>query len=198
MSRNKYKYIDKRKKRFGNITPAIREKLRIKEEALTHEYLLRVLHYEPETGLFYWKEHERWSLIGEIAGKPTGQGYIRIKIAGIDYHKSYAYQAHRLAWFYIHKRWPVDQIDHKNRIKDDNRICNLRECTTEQNMLNVVPKNPPKSGYRGVKELGPNQWRAMLGKRLLGIFPTKDKAIIARLEAEQEYYGDNEFFPHQS
>jgi len=48
-------------------------------------------------------------------------GYIIIKINRKDY------QAHRLAWLYEYGNFPKQTIDHINRIKTDNRICNLRD-----------------------------------------------------------------------
>ena len=45
------------------------------------------------------------------------------------------------------KKW---QVDHANRIKHDNRRCNLRMATIQQNGANKISKNKAKSGYRGV------------------------------------------------
>lgn len=41
-------------------------------------------------------------------------------------------------------------VDHKNRDRLDNRKCNLRYATKEQNMANTVSKKRSNSGYRGV------------------------------------------------
>jgi hypothetical protein len=49
---------------------------------------------------------------------------------------------------------PKIQVDHINRDKLDNRICNLRECNNYQNSVNRgVNKNHPV-GYKGVRILG--------------------------------------------
>lgn len=88
---------------------------------LTHSELIRLLSYDAKTGIFVWKANRGTRKVGnKAAGSKTTRGYINIKVNGISY------QAHRLAWFYIHKKWPDDQIDHKNQIKSDNRIKNLR------------------------------------------------------------------------
>jgi hypothetical protein len=67
---------------------------------LTQEYLKSILHYNPDTGIFIWKE--RKNLIGKqkvfntrFSGKNAGSlntiKYIAIRINDIDY------LAHRLA-----------------------------------------------------------------------------------------------------
>jgi len=55
------------------------------------------------------------------------------------------YLAARLAWFYTHGVWPVGEMDHINRNRDDNRLCNLRVVTRKENCKN--------SGVRGHNRL---------------------------------------------
>jgi hypothetical protein len=64
--------------------------------------------------------------------KQNSLGYVQIKISGKLYH------AHRLAWLYVYGYMPEKEIDHINRIRDDNRIANLREATSQLNSLTLV------------------------------------------------------------
>jgi hypothetical protein len=82
---------------------------------------LGAIEYNPETGLF--------SRNGKPAGTMTKAGYIHIRL---DYK---IYQAHRLAWYMCYGKWPR-YIDHINRVKDDNRLSNLREITPWENKAN--------------------------------------------------------------
>lgn len=41
-------------------------------------------------------------------------------------------------------------LDHRNGIRSDNRLENLREATNSQNQMNKAPKRGSKSGYKGV------------------------------------------------
>lgn len=68
--------------------------------------------------------------IGSKAGTFDKEGYVVIKI------NSKAYRRSRLVWFYVHGRWPYDQIDHINNHKTDDRISNLREATNTENSRN--------------------------------------------------------------
>ena len=97
--------------------------------ALTAERLRELLNYDRETGVFTRNEDRGGYAAGSASGCKS-HGYLTIKVDRI------AYQAHRLAWLYVYGRWPRDQIDHINGIRDDNRIVNLREATGAKNQQN--------------------------------------------------------------
>lgn len=61
-----------------------------------------------------------------MAGAKETRGYRQIRIDGI------LFMAHRLVWLMIRNEWPLDDIDHINRNRDDNRIENLRVATHPQ------------------------------------------------------------------
>lgn len=66
--------------------------------------------------------------------------------------KRYSFKVHRLVMLvfkgerpFDHKRNEHYQIDHINRNKKDNRLCNLRYCTRDENMKNIKIKTKYKS-----------------------------------------------------
>jgi hypothetical protein len=103
------------------------------EKRLNPESLSDVLSYAPETGQLTWKavvNRQRKDLIGKIAGQKHHSGYLCITFNGKEY------AAHRVCFYLHHGRWPKNYIDHINGIRDDNRICNLRDvqrCINAQN-----------------------------------------------------------------
>ena len=111
---------------------------------LTAERLREVLSYDPKTGIFRWRKARGKLPAGAIAGVDTEKGYRRI---GLDYANHYA---HRLAWLYVHGQWPVEEIDHKNGVRSENWIKNLREATHAQNGQNITISQNNKSGAVGV------------------------------------------------
>lgn len=115
-----------------------------KERSLKREELMRLLNYDPETGEFTWKVSRTYNSLaraGNIAGIISTRGYKTILISGRRYY------AHRLAWFYVHGKWPSITIDHINLNKVDNRIVNLREATRSQNQANR--RGYGASGFKG-------------------------------------------------
>lgn len=108
--------------------------------------LMNVLNYSSETGNFTWKKLHKFTSkakVGGIAGVKTWMGTIHIKVGGK------VYQAHRLAWLYIYGEFPKGILDHKNNIRSDNRISNLREATLAQNCHNKKATKRSKSGVKG-------------------------------------------------
>lgn len=149
--------------------------------------LTSLLRYCPDTGVFRWacnRSHN--ALRGDIAGYQHLKGYWAISIRGKQY------LAHRLAWFYFYKRWPVKQIDHINGVKDDNRISNLRLATNAQNAQNLKkPHCDNKSGFLGVYRNGKG-WSAQLtcsGNKIhLGTFGTPEEANAVYLREKEQMH----------
>jgi hypothetical protein len=154
---------------------------------LTAERLRELLDYNPETGIFTWRQAPSNSIkAGSIAGSKNHDGYRRIKINLIDH------AAHRLAWFYVHGVWPAHEIDHINGIRTDNRICNLRDVPRMDNMQNQrTAQRGAKSGFLGVYS-NHGKWRAAIqvNKKTiaLGNFATPEEAHQAYLEAKRRLH----------
>lgn len=96
-------------------------------------------------------------------------------------------------------------VDHIQQVEygyTDNRKANLRKCSFQQNCFNQKKRKNNTSGVIGVrvrKRSGVEYWRAQIkinGKmKTIGEFKDKERAIIARLKAEKEHFG--EFAPQK-
>jgi hypothetical protein len=140
---------------------------------ITQELLQERYHYDPLTGVFTNRiAINSNSPAGKVAGTLHKRGYIRIAINGKQY------QAHRLAWLYHYGCWPQHTVDHKNQVKDDNRIDNLRDVTLSVNCLN---RGKPK-GYTQQKS-GRYTVRATVNgaEVYLGTYDTSEEAHQAYL-----------------
>lgn len=150
---------------------------------LTQDELKSLLAYDAVTGVFTWRVSRPTKIKpGDVAGNVTSKGYVTIGVKGK------LYRAHRLAWLYLYGRWPVNEIDHINRIRSDNRIVNLREADRFVNTQNTTLQCNNKSGFRGVGwHKHRKAWRARIsvkGKmKELGYFSTCEKAAEAYLKA---------------
>lgn len=158
---------------------------------LTADEVRRELRYDPETGQF-WRLTGgiRWQ--GKLAGTVhvRGRNYVRVN--------NKKYLAHRLAWLYVHGKWPNGYLDHKNGDPLDNRIENLRECTPKTNCYNRRRFVTNRSGFKGVVYKGPRlklrPWVANIninGKQTyLGVFATAEEAHAAYCAAAREHFGE--------
>lgn len=85
-------------------------------------------------------------------GKPMGtnnKGHLSVRVDGKHY------QLHRIIWLMHTGNDPFPhEIDHINRIRDDNRIDNLRLVTHADNMNNKSLYKSNKIGYKGVTKRG--------------------------------------------
>lgn len=157
---------------------------------ITAERLREVLHYSPETGVFTWLiTQSNRKLAGSIAGGPAGRGYLRIAIDG------QRYQSHRLAWLYMTGGHPVNDIDHLNGDKRDNRFSNLRDVNNVTNLHNQRKAHPhnKSSGMLGVSfHQGAGKYTAQIhhaGKKIhLGCFTSAEEAREAYLCAKRDLH----------
>ena len=153
---------------------------------LSHDYLLSIMDYFPETGKLFWKDGLPFKAAGGEAGTLSKYGYVCVEVKGKHY------MAHRLAWFYAHKQWPKDQIDHINHNRSDNRMTNLRQVTATENQKNSRMRKNNTSGFMGVS------WHKRQRKWLvnimidykhqhIGYFSDFFEACCARKSAERIY-----------
>jgi len=143
------------------------------------ECIRESLKYDAETGLFTWVLPRKCVRVGALAGDVNNRGYARLTF------NRRCYQSHRLAWFYVHNRWPK-MIDHIDGNKLNNRIENLREVTSSQNRQNLRTANrDSKTGFLGVTKLPNGRFMAQIGfsgkTKYIGMFGTPESAHEAYL-----------------
>lgn len=172
-------------------------------ELPTQEYLVECFKYNPETGLLTWNERPLYHFkTNKIAkwwnsrypnknvGNYRKDGYKR---TSIEYNE---YLLHRLIWKLYYGEDPSEFIDHINGIRDDNRICNLREANYVENGRNqnkLFKHNT--SGYTGVVfDKSKDRWLAriqILGETInIGSFKTMEEAVEARKERAKQEFGE--------
>lgn len=119
---------------------------------ITTRRLKERLEYNPVTGIFTWKVRPcRNVMAGDKAGTLHPTGYLKIVI------DKRAYNAHRLAWFYMTGEWPEFAIDHINGIKHDNRIDNLRKANWSENAMNRKTDKRSQSKIKNIRICKCNQ-----------------------------------------
>jgi len=164
--------------------------------APTAERVRELLSYDPATGEFRWRVSYMKVKAGDVAGcrryDRDGDFYIMIKVDGR------MCCAHQLAWLYMTGEWPSLQVDHKNRVKHDNRWENLRQATDSQNKANRPVRSTSKTGVKGVKlrkQDGVYEANITVNGRpkYLGRFSRLEDAEKAYIEASRRYHGEFSF-----
>ena len=165
------------------------------EYEISNEQLRKMVHYNPETGVFIWKEREPLTRGDKLfntrfAGKEAGglsenanDGYLRIKVKGTTI------KAHRLAFVLMGEGWPIYDVDHINGDITDNRWRNLRKTNRKANSRNQKLYNNNVSGYPGIFwHSTKNRWCAQIGsaenREHLGCYNDFNEALEIRQERE--------------
>ena len=156
---------------------------------MNQQELKHLLYFDPGTGLFRWRRSPKNGMQPwDIAGKIDHQGYAVITIDGKGY------MAHRLAWLYVYAELPA-QIDHKNMVRSDNRIGNLRAADNAQNGMNKRMQSNNTSGFKGVtfhKRTGRFHAKIQANgqRKSLGYHVSAELAHKAYLKAAGELHGE--------
>ena len=160
--------------------------------------------YCPETGNLIWKTRParhfktkgscatfNAKFSGTVAGSPNCKTrHISINLSGR------LWKAHRLIWK-MHFGEPRQCLDHIDGNPQNNRLCNLRECTQAQNVLNRKKGQGCHSKYKGVTRNLRNKykvWQAQIafnGKcRSIGYFEDETEAAKAYDREARALHGE--------
>lgn len=162
------------------------ERRRKCEQSLTHERLVELVNYDAETGEFSWRQTRSGRRSGTF-GFVEKNGYSRVCIDGERY------LLHRLAWFYVTGKFPVNQLDHIDRNNGNNRFFNLREATSSENNMNVGVRQSNSSGATNIW-YEPDRMKFRVGVKArgkthyAGRFDTFDAALVARNDLVQKLH----------
>lgn len=154
-------------------------------------------------GKLYWKKRLSQRVqIGKEAGYYTHE-YKCVCIQGVNY------RIHRIIWYMTYGYMPINDIDHINGNRSDNRLKNLRECTRRENTQNkechrngkLVGTHYKKPEFKGKKSIRPicKPWQASIqinGKRIyLGRYFTEQeahqayvKSLLTNLKNSSDYH----------
>lgn len=158
----------------------------MKTKAYPSQEIVKSL-FDYHEGLLFWRERDKFENRDEVAGYTHKEsGYVHVT------WKGQTWKVHRLIWIWHHGDIPEDlTLDHINRVRNDNRIENLRLVTHSDNQVNKA-----SAGVKGISyHKRDNRWQASIkvdNKRVhLGYFKTPEEAHAAFLKAELHFRGYN-------
>lgn len=142
--------------------------------------------YDSEAGTFSRAKAVSNAKVGDVMGCINTDGYRVIQVCG------FRYKAHQFAWLYMTGIWPNREIDHRNRVKDDNRWGNLR---LSNRLLNLQNQGRAHSnnllGFLGVSK-NHKGFKATINaskkKHYLGTYKTPELAHEAYLDAKKMFH----------
>ena len=165
-------------------------------QILTAERLRELLHYDAGTGIFTWLPRSPDGFKGPRASAIWHSRYCGRQAGGV--HATLGYVeimrclAHRLAFLYITGSWPVNQVDHIDGDKANNRWENLRDVTQQVNGQNLRVAHARKKTPLGVsylQRLKGKPYAASISmdglKQHLGYYATPSDAHSAYLSAKR-------------
>lgn len=146
--------------------------------------------------------HETGELIRKSSGRvcdTIGFGGYKFTSVTLEPHKQKQLLVHRVAWAIFYGEWPDGFIDHKNGVRGDNRISNLRVVSRRENAQNISkPPQKKKTGLplgvtRVLKKNGVfHCYQASIninGKQTrIGFFESAEEAHMAYVDAKRKFH----------
>lgn len=138
---------------------------------VTHEELTKYVRYYPETGIFKSALHPN-----KTVGFLNKDGYVILRVGSKK-----QITAGKAAFMLMTGAHPQGDIDHENRVRNDNRWSNLRHITHAENCQNKGMYVNNTSGIKGVSfHKATQKWRVSIKHQKKqyegGLFDCKDKA----------------------
>lgn len=162
------------------------------EELPSREEILALYSYDPVTGFFSWR-HDFGMPKGGVKFRQGSRAGSRNKSTGYRCIgiNGRIYQEHRIAWFLMTGKSPL-LLDHKNGVKDDNSLDNLRPATESQNGQNRRAYS--RVGTKGIHKLANGKYRVRIGmngkRKLIGDFFSLEMARSAYALNAIESFGE--------
>jgi len=145
--------------------------------------------FDYRDGKLYWKSSlsGKSRIEGREAGGLNADGYVKVEVGGK------AIGVHRIVWLMHNGRWPAGEIDHRNGVRNDNRIANLRDVVHETNTQNRrTATSGSRTGLLGVTAQKNGQFRARIrahGRlQSIGLFDSAEAAHAAYIEAKRKLH----------
>jgi hypothetical protein len=160
----------------------------MKTKSITQTRLRELFHYDNRRGALIWKKSRGGkAIIGSVAGRlHKSDGYIKIKVDRVEY------QAHRLIWLWHYGHLP-EMLDHRDNVRTNNHIVNLRPATYELNRANSKISRNNRSGFKGVC-VKRDKFEARIRHNgisvYLGLFKTAQEAYGEYCLASNKYFGE--------
>lgn len=146
---------------------------------LTQEQAIELFDYNPDTGTIVMRS-------GAVGWYE--EGYLRFTLP--DRSKV---RAHQIAWLIVHGEWTP--VDHKDGIRPNIKISNLRKASASQNLMNAGLRSNSTTKIKGVSFCSATRkWRASImvyGKSInLGRYHSKEEAALAYAEGARKHFGE--------
>lgn len=165
---------------------------------LTQAIAKELVEYFPESGKLFWRKRSDKFFEAEWLAKRWNTRYSGAECFCSNHISGYKegtilnqrLLSHRFIWFYMMGEWP-NEIDHINRVRDDNRWENLRNVDRLTNAKNLSQRRDALLPNGIFWDKWRNRYSVSIGingkSEKLGRFKTLEEAIDIRREAEKKY-----------